>query len=76
MELSSSCCAELCVPLEVGWCSWGNLWSCLKEVKPLVVFDGECGMALEPKQGNQASSRFDSGYKELFRVAVETSVFL
>ena len=46
------------------------------EVKTLVVFDGECGMALEPKQGNQASSRFDSGYKELFRVAVETSVFL
>ena len=46
------------------------------EVKPFVMFDGECGMALEPKQGNQASSLVDLGYKELFHVAVETSVFL
>ena len=22
-ELFSSCCAELCVPLGLGWCSWG-----------------------------------------------------
>ena len=43
-----------------------NLWSCLKEVKPLVVFDGECRMALKPKQGNQASSRVDLGCMELF----------
>ena len=28
-----------------------NLWSCLNEVKPLVIFDGECGMALEPMMG-------------------------
>ena len=43
-----------------------NLWSCLKEVKSLVVFDGECRMVLEPKQGNRASSRVDLGYMELF----------
>ena len=54
----------------------GNLWSCLKEVKPLVVFDGECRMALDPRQGNQVSSRVDLGYTELFRVAVVTSVSL
>ena len=54
----------------------GNLWSCLKEVKPLVVFDGECRMALDPRQGSQVSSRVDSGYTELFRVAVVTSVSL
>ena len=46
------------------------------EVKPLVVFDGEHGMALVPMQGNQASSRVDLGYTELFRVAAVTSGFL
>ena len=55
--------------------SW-NLWSCLKEVKPLVVFHGELGMALEPVQGNRASSRVGLGYTELFRVAGVTSGFL
>ena len=50
-----------------------NLWSCLKEVKPLVVFDGERRMALEPMQGNRASSRCDLGYTELFRVPVGIS---
>ena len=28
-----------------------NLWSCLKEVKPIVMFDVERRMALEPMQG-------------------------
>ena len=50
----------------------GNLWGCLKEVKPLVVFDGECGMALEPMQGNQASYRVDFEYTKLFSVAAVT----
>ena len=48
----------------------GNLWSCLRKVKPFVMFDGECGMALEPKQGNRVSSRVDLGYMELLCVAV------
>ena len=34
----------------------GNLWSCLKEVKPPVVFDGEQWMDMEPMQGIWASS--------------------
>ena len=51
----------------------GNLWSCLKDVKPLVMFDGECRMALEPMQGNWASSLVDLGYTEQFRVAAVTS---
>ena len=51
----------------------GNLWSFLKEVKPLVIFDGERGMALEPVQGNQASSRVDLGYTELFSLSAVTS---
>ena len=51
----------------------GNLWSCQKEVKPLVMFDGECGMALEPMQWNWASSRVDLEYTELFCIAVVTT---
>ena len=31
----------------------GTLGSYLKEVKPLVLYDGEKGIALEPMQGNQ-----------------------
>ena len=52
----------------------GNLWSCLKEVKPLVVYNVECGMTLEPIQGNWALSRVDLGYTEQFRVPAVTSV--
>ena len=46
------------------------------EVKPLVMFDGERRMALEPKQENRASSRIDLGYTELFHVAAVSSWFL
>ena len=35
-------------------CVSGNFCSCLKEVKPLVVYDGEQGIVLEPMQGNWA----------------------
>ena len=28
-----------------------NLWIFLKDVKPLVVYDMECGFSMEPKQG-------------------------
>ena len=51
----------------------GNLWSCLREVKPLVLLDEESGMALEPMQGNQASSRVDLQYTDLFLIAAVTS---
>ena len=51
-----------------------NLWSCLKEVKPLLVYDGEWGIAVEPMQGNPASSRIDFGYLELFHIPMVTSV--
>ena len=33
-----------------------NLGCCLKEVKPLVMYDGEQGIALHAMQGNRASS--------------------
>ena len=53
----------------------GNLWSCLKEVKPLVVYDVEHRMAVEPIQGKQVSSPVDLGYTKLLRVPALTSVF-
>ena len=52
----------------------GNLWICLKEVKSLVVYYVECGMALETMQGNRASYRVDSGYTDLFCIPAVTSV--
>ena len=48
--------------------------SCLKDVKLLVVYDVEPGLALETMQGNQASSQVDVGYTELFRIPVVISV--
>ena len=54
----------------------GNVWSFLKEVKPLVVYDVERGMAMEPIQGKWASSRVDLGYTELFCISEVTAVSL
>ena len=51
----------------------GNLWSFLEKVKPIVVFDKESVMALEPMQGSRASSRVDLCYTELFRIAAVNS---
>ena len=52
----------------------GKLWSCLKEVKPLEVYDVEREMALEPKHGNRASSEFHMGCIETLRITAVTSV--
>ena len=57
-ELSSICCAEL-GSCRLGMGFSGNLWSCLKEVKPIVLFDVECCMAVEPMLGNHPSFRVD-----------------
>ena len=48
----------------------------LKEVKPLVVYDVEHGIAMEPMKGKWASSRVDLGYTELFYIPEVTAVFL
>ena len=52
----------------------GNLWSFLKEVNPLVLYDVDRGMALESIQGKQPSSRVDLGYTETLRLPAVTSV--
>ena len=64
-----------------NWCSYrletlfsGNLDSCLKEVKPLVVYDGEQGITLEPMRGTQAESPVDLAYPKLFHIPAVTSV--
>ena len=48
----------------------------LKEVKPLVLYDVEHGIAMEPMKGKWASSRVDLGYTELFCIPEVTAVFL
>ena len=53
----------------------GNLWSFLKEFKPL-VYDVERGMAMEPMQGKWASSPVELECTELFCIPELTSVFL
>ena len=48
--------------------------SCLKELKPLFMYDVQCDMALDPMLGKQASSQVDVGYTELFHTPLVTSV--
>ena len=54
----------------------GNLYSFLKEVKPLVLYAVEQGVAMEPMKGKWASSRVDLGYTKLFCISEMTSVFM
>ena len=49
--------------------------SFLKGVKPLVLYDVDCGVVMQPMQGKLASSQFDFGYSELFCILGVTSVF-
>ena len=52
----------------------GNPLSFLKEVKSIVVFDVEHGVALKPMKETPVSFRVDLGYTKLFYVPVLTSV--
>ena len=74
--------------LEMIWGAWsfpwssyrietgvsGNLWSCPKEAKPIVLYDGEWGIAMKPMQGNWSSFQVDLGYTELFHISAVKSV--
>ena len=53
-----------------------SLCSFLKEVKPLVLYDVEHGIAMETMKGKWASSRVALGYTELFYIPEVTAVFL
>ena len=49
--------------------------SFLKGVKPLVLYDVDRGVVMEPMQGKLASSQFDFGYTVVFCIPGGTSVF-
>ena len=57
------CFNEYSYRLEAGVSE--NLCSFLKEVKPLVLYSVEHGIAMEPMKGKWASSPVDLGYTEL-----------
>ena len=65
-----------------NWCSYRlevgvseNLWIVVKDVKPLVVYDVECEMAMYSMKGKCASSWVDLGYNNLFYIPDVASVF-
>ena len=49
--------------------------SFLKGDKPIVLYDEDRGIVMEPIQGKLASSQFDFGYTKLFSIPVVTSGF-
>ena len=54
----------------------GYLCRFLKEVKPLVLYAVEQGIAMEQMRGKSASSWVDFGYTELFCISELTSEFI
>ena len=44
--------------------------------KPLVLYDVDRGVVMEPMQGKLASSQFDFGYTEQFCIPGLTSVYV
>ena len=65
MELSSCCCTESNIHIDLR-----------REVKPLVLYDVEHGIGMEPMKGKWASSRVDLGYTEVFCIPEVTAVLL
>ena len=45
------------------------------EAKPIVLYDGEWGIAVKPIQGTWSSFQVDLAYTELFDIPGVTSVF-
>ena len=74
LELSSSSCAEIFCSYRLETGVSGNLLSCPKEAKPVVLCDGEWVIALQPMEGNWSSFQVDLGYTELFHFPAVTSV--
>ena len=73
MELSSSSCAEIGVSIDLRGCLRKSL-EVPKEAKPIVLYDGERGIALKLMQSNWSSFQVDLGYTELFHIPAVTSV--
>ena len=75
MELSSSCCTEINIHIDLRLVSLG-ISVVSKGIRPLVMFDVEHRIAMEPMKGKWASSRVDLGYTELFCIPEVNSVLL
>ena len=75
MELSSSCCTEINIHIDLRLVSQ-LISSFLMEINPLFLFDVKHGIAMETMKGKWASSRVDLEYTELFYIPEVTSVFL
>ena len=73
MEHYLCSCAEIGVPLDLRLVSLG-ISVVSKGIRPLVMFDVEHGIAMEPMKGKWASSRADLGYTKLFYIPNESSV--
>ena len=65
MVFSLNCCAEMNIHIDVRRASQ-RISSFLKEVKPLVLYSVDPGIAMEPMKGKWDSSRVGWGYTELF----------
>ena len=52
----------------------GDLGSCPKEAKPIVLYDGLLGIALKIMRGNWSSFQVDLGHSKLFHIPAVTSV--
>ena len=75
MHGAFSCsCDEIGVPIDLRRLSQG-ISGVAKEAKPIVLYDGEWGIALKPMQGNWSLFQVDLGYTELFHIPAVTSVF-
>ena len=75
MELSSSCCTDINIHIDVRLVSQGISGVIYSQAtgKPLVLYDVQHGIPMEPMKGKWASSRGDT---ELFCISEVTAVFL
>ena len=74
MDLSSSSCAEIGVPIDLSWVSQGILVVAKRTLSHLSCMMGNRGIALKPMQGNRSSFRFDLSYLMRFHIPAVTSV--
>ena len=73
MELSSSSCAEIGVPIDLRWGSQG-ISGVPKGNQSNCLYDGEWGIALKLMQGNWSSFQIDLHYTKLLHIPALTSV--
>ena len=74
MELSSSSCAAIGVPIDLSRVSQGISGVAQRKPSQLSCMMVNGDIALKPTQGNWSSFQFDLGYTELFDIPAVTSV--